>query len=600
MTEPTQITAFMSLPDIVRRYPRARQVLDRYGLQGCGGTNGPNETVGWFARLHGVPLEKLLSELNEAKTAGNNEVIVFLPSTADTIYRPFFIAGLATVLTLGCVWGAINLLTIGLHQNFSAVNYSWVLAHAHAMVFGFVGFFIIGFAYQAFPRFKHTILWRPRLALSVLPLMAIGILLQTVAHLRHHNPSMLSLMLLAAFMQLVAVLIFAYVIVSTARQAKKPESYDRFVFAALGWFILAAIINPFIFILFELPFDRQQLLFNLSTYNIPYRDVQLLGIAVVMIVGVSLRFLPQAYGFRLPGHGWRTFLFWGLNGSILVGALSFLAGMSTGNHWLLMIQWLTAVLLLAVAIGIPRQYRLFGEVPENERDRALKFIRAAHVWFIIAMAMLVLTPLYNFGVYMPLTGSHVPFSHAFFGAYRHALTVGFTMMMIVGVSSKVVPTLSGIDVRRASSLQWTFVLLNVGNALRVGTEIATDFVPVAYHVMGISGFIEVVALSLWSYELLSNMIAGKRLEKRPVGPVVAGMPVISAQTKVAEVLDSYPQTLQTFVKFGFSPLRNPVMRNTIARVVTIEQACRRGGVVESELLAELRRVALHPETSIGI
>jgi len=53
---------------------------------------------------------------------------------------------------------------------------------------------------------------------------------------------------------------------------------------------------------------------------------------------------------------------------------------------------------------------------------------------------------------MPLTGSQVQFSHAFFGAYRHALTVGFITMMIVGVSSKIVPTLSGLDVQSTTSL----------------------------------------------------------------------------------------------------------------------------------------------------
>jgi hypothetical protein len=220
-------------------------------------------------------------------------------------------------------------------------------------------------------------------------------------------------------------------------------------------------------------------------------------------------------------------------------------------------------------------------------------MRAAHIWFVIAMAMLVLTPVYNFGLYMPLTGSAVPFSHAFFGAYRHALTVGFIMMMIVGVSSKVVPTLAGIDMRRASSLQLTFVLLNLGNALRVSTEVATDFVPAAYRIMGVSGFIEVVALTLWGYELLSNMYSGRRLEKQPARPVIIGMPIeISAASKAAEILDYYPQTLKTFVKFGFAPLKNPILRNTIARAITIEQACRRGGVVQSELLSELRRVAL--------
>jgi hypothetical protein len=208
-----------------------------------------------------------------------------------------------------------------------------------------------------------------------------------------------------------------------------------------------------------------------------------------------------------------SFLFWGLNGTILGGAVLFIAGMASGNHWLLAAQWLTSIVLLVIAIVTPFQYRLFARAPENASDRGLKFIRAAHVWFIVATAMLVFTPIYNFGIYMPLTGSHVPFSHAFFGAYRHALTVGFIMMMIVGVSSKVVPALSGVEVRRANSLWPTFVLLNLGNATRVSFQIATDFSANSYPVMGVSGFIEVVGLTLWAYELVANMRAGRKLKK---------------------------------------------------------------------------------------
>ena len=422
---------------------------------------------------------------------------------ADTIYRPFFLAGVATVLTLGCVWGAINLFTIGVKESFGAVSYSWVLAHGHAMVFGFVGLFIMGFAYQAVPGFKHTALWRPRLAFSSLPLMITGIILQTVAHLS--SPPSLSLEVLASVIQILAVAIFAGVLARTIRQARKHEIYDRFLYAGLVWFLIAAIANPVIFKLFELAGTREQRLFNLATFNIPYRDVQLLGLAVVLILGISLRLLPHAYGFREPSKRWVSFLFWGVNGSIVVGVVFFIAGMISGNHWLLTIQWLTSVVLLAIAVATPFQYRLFGPVLENESDRGLKFIRAAHVWFIVATTMLVFTPIYNFGIYMPLTGSHVPFSHAFFGAYRHALTVGFIMMMIVGVSSKIVPTLSGIDVKRTNSLWPTFVLLNAGNLTRVTFQIATDFSPAAYPVMGISGFLEVVGLALWGWELFANM-----------------------------------------------------------------------------------------------
>ena len=588
-----KITAEMFLPEVVEQFPSTRAVFDRYGLKGCGGPHGPAEPVSWFARLHGVSVDQLLRELNEAAKNPNAIAVTDERSIADTIYRPFFVAGIATLLTLGCVWGAINLLTIGLMQNFSAIKYSWTLAHGHAMVTGFVGFFIMGFAYQAFPRFKHTSLWKPKLAFMSLPLMAGGIVLQTVAHLIVPSTASMPLEIVAATIQLAAVIIFAVAIVKTAHQAKKPEVYDRFVYAALFWFAVAAVANPIIFNLFEFPGSREQLLFNLATFNIPYRDVQLIGIAVMMILGVSLRFLPHAYGLREPSKAWRDFLVWGVNAALIVGSISFIAGMTMGNRSLLMIQWLCAVVLLIVALGNPRQFRLFGVVPESERDRGLKFIRAAFVWFILATAMLVFVPIYNFGIYMPITGSRVPFSHAFFGAYRHAVTVGFIMMMIVGVSSKVVPTLSGVDVRRARSLWPTFILLNVGNSMRVSFQIATDFTPSAYPIMGVSGFIEVVGLSLWAYELVSNMRAGRKLERQvaSVTNVQLQPLTIKPQTLISDVLRSYPQSLDVFLKHGFTPLSNPVLRRTMARVITVEQACRREQVDLNLLLKDLRNVS---------
>ncbi|HEV2714208.1 MAG TPA: DUF1858 domain-containing protein, partial [Terriglobales bacterium] len=253
------------------------------------------------------------------------------------------------------------------------------------------------------------------------------------------------------------------------------------------------------------------------------------------------------------------------------------------------VQWLTTIVLLAIAIGTIRQYKLFGPVPQSERDRGLKFIRSGYVWFAIAMAMLVFTPIYNFGIYVPLTGSRVPFSHAYFGAYRHALTVGFIMMMIVGVSSKVVPTLSGVDVRRAKSLWATFLLLNFGNALRVSSQIATDFAPSSFSIMGISGFIEVVGLALWGFELFANMRVGKRLE-RMVSEWSTTPFDLTPQTKVATVLERHPETLEIFLRWGFTPLTNPILRRTMARAITLEQACRREGVNLAEFLAELRHV----------
>ena len=52
------------------------------------------------------------------------------------------------------------------------------------------------------------------------------------------------------------------------------------------------------------------------------------------------------------------------------------------------------------------------------------------------------------------------FSHAFYGATRHAITVGFVSLMIVGVAAKVVPTLNGISTTRLWPLWGPFVLIN--------------------------------------------------------------------------------------------------------------------------------------------
>jgi nitric oxide reductase large subunit len=153
--------------------------------------------------------------------------VSFRPGLADTIYRPFFRAGVITVLSLGCLWGAINLFLIGRARDFGDVNYSWTLAHGHAMVFGFVGFFIMGFACQALPRFKQTELWNPMLAYAALPLMAGGIGLQTVAHLIAPKAPYLPLGVLAGLLQIVAVASFALVITRTIRKARKPEPARR-------------------------------------------------------------------------------------------------------------------------------------------------------------------------------------------------------------------------------------------------------------------------------------------------------------------------------------------------------------------------------------
>jgi hypothetical protein len=74
----------------------------------------------------------------------------------------------------------------------------------------------------------------------------------------------------------------------------------------------------------------------------------------------------------------------------------------------------------------------------------------------------------------------------------------------------------------------------------------------------------------------------------PATPLAPGEPVVSS-SRVGAVLDVYPHLLETFLAFGFKPLRHAVLRRTVARHVTVARACRLLAVDERRLLDALNR-----------
>lgn len=68
---------------------------------------------------------------------------------------------------------------------------------------------------------------------------------------------------------------------------------------------------------------------------------------------------------------------------------------------------------------------------------------------------------------------------------------------------------------------------------------------------------------------------------------------INPETKVGELLEAYPALEETLVSLApaFSNLKNPIMRRTVARVATLAQAARVGGVDVREMVLRLRTAA---------
>lgn len=417
------------------------------------------------------------------------------PRVDTEIYRPFFLAGITAVLTAGCLLGAVALFGIAQAGNYLATGWTpYVLAHANSQLYGWVGFFIIGFALQQHaPRQSRARLFH-LLARWSLVLMAVGIGLRFAAEplARVDPPVWIPIGVFSCALQALAVMIFMATIGLTRFRTGEALTWQvALVFSSLFWWLIVAVAEPFVFARSHAP---DGVLF-VARWFAPYREAQFFGFVTMMIFGVALVRMSEWFGARpaIPALGFAGFVVWNLG--LCSRILGWLIYVDSGFARPLV--WFVGGVLLAIGAALLiASSRMFGALAG--RMRSHKFIRAAFVWLLASGVLLALEPLH-----LSLTGQ--PFSHPFTGAVRHAVTVGFISQMIIGVSSHVVAQMNG-STGRANPLWPTFWLLNIGNALRVGLEIATDYSPRAFPWMGFTGFIEFVGIALWAVEVARPML----------------------------------------------------------------------------------------------
>jgi hypothetical protein len=288
------------------------------------------------------------------------------------------------------------------------------------------------------------------------------------------------------------------VLYRTGQKSLEPGNpYEKFIASSFLWFLLGTILSAVFFFAKATAHSERDLIMRIALIDGPLRDIQLLGFAALIIAGVSQRFVPQVYGLERPSHDRRNLVFWLMNGSLILNIISYVLLLITRQLYFAIGLELAYLLMPVWAVLLARQLGVF--TAPSQPDRTFKFIRAAYVWLIIASGMMPLFPLYG-------AATHQVFAHTYMGSHRHAFTVGFASLMIMGVSSRVVPILAGIDSKRMNSLWLPFILFNVGCAGRVLLQVLTDFLPnIAYPLMGFTGFIELAALFWWGVELWRTM-----------------------------------------------------------------------------------------------
>jgi hypothetical protein len=420
------------------------------------------------------------------------------PPQAVKPYRAFFLAGIAVVLTVGAAWGAWLLLRIGAVGKFTGAPLHEVNAHGHAQVFGWVGLFVMGFGYQMFPALWQRRLLAPALVPAVFGAMIAGVAIRTVAMAAVGARWAVPAVIGGGALELAAIAAFAIQLGLTWRASlARNQPYLRYVAAALVFFAVQAAFCVWHTVNTLTAPDRQALLWQVATYQAVLRDLQIHGFVLLMVLGVSIQILPRFYGVpqvsaRRARRAWALIL-GGIAGEIAL----FLLYRFTGRHLLaagLMVPW---AMLATGALSIAASFRPWRPFPRA--DRSTKFVRAAYGWLAASFALLLLMPAFQAAV-------HVPFSHAYYGSIRHAITVGFASQMIMGIAAFVVPTLRQVPRAGLPALTGPFVLANIGCFLRVSLQALTDVHHVFFVLVGVSGILELAALAWWGAHLVRLML----------------------------------------------------------------------------------------------
>jgi len=461
------------------------------------------------------------------------------------------------MLSVGAGLGILTLLLAWSHGTLTSLDLLPIIqTHANAQLFGWIGLFAMGFAYQGLPRFKYVQLWRPRAANCSLHLMLAGLALRmTGAVPAAWAPYTATA---GAALEAAAAALFATVMVKTLSRSTVRDRWDLYVVTALAAFVAMGLAEPFLtYRSLTAAADDTKIRFT-ADFMAPYRNLQLFGFGAMLVLGVGQRILPTAFGFRTVGA--RACL-----GAWIAAVMGLAAGFvgwalfrGTGDRTWAIASWGGDLLFLASALWLAFELRGFtGGAPGRSR----KFIRAAFWWLLGGALILAVAPL-------RMATLHA-FPHGLYGAARHAIGLGFLSMMILGVSSKVVPILKGFDPAREPALWVPFTLITAGLALRILGQLATDGGSgAALALTAASGPLTALGFLVWGLHMWG--LIGRT---RPEGAAAAAGPRVAPDVTVAQIVDWYPATLEVFESFGFRELKNPLLRNTIGRRTTIRAAC---------------------------
>ena len=400
--------------------------------------------------------------------------------------RAYVLAGLFFMLLPGTFLGVWNLISISSSRNLATLSPSWIQAHGHAQIFGWLGSFILGIGLYSSGAARRG------MSYAVGPwicwfLWTGGVLLRWFANVYQWRWRLL--LPLSAVMELSAFLLYRRLSphkLSSRSSSSAPQKPAWMLAVMCGSFgMLAVLVMNALAVSYlavhgdslAFPHVFDQRLLSLMTY----------GFFVPFIWGFSARWGSIFAGLE-PAR--ERFLRW----AVLINY----AGVAAALLGLPLLAGCFALVSSALATV---SLRLFEPVGRPAKIKGIHssfsyFLRISYIWLIVSAILgIVAALLDHFG--------------GIWGAARHALTVGFAATMVFTIGPRVLPHFAGVKKLLSPAVMGlSLLLLNLGCFLRVTFEIAAyeHLWQPAWRVLPVSAILELSAVTLFAANLLFTFL----------------------------------------------------------------------------------------------
>jgi hypothetical protein len=547
MPRPSNIAPDLTLRQVAAAWPSCAALLQRYPGARWDGQWSLQELAA-FARDRGLQESSFLRSLGE--TAGV-PVAASSKSGEQTSPVPLIFIAIGIGLTLGAGWGVTLLLRIARGIDYGAVSGASVHVHGLAQLWGWMALFVFAVA-------THLLRQNTRRAAPAwLEQVAAGFIVAALLAffaglLQPVHRAIPTIGVIASAGLAGAAILFGVSVIWSLTGRARSQRVHGFVFL-IAWLWAWAAADLWLRLHYRsaavLPDSARRLLILLPV----------LGFATNAIYGFGIRLIP---------------------GLLNIGRLRprcFTAAMLMHNAGLCLLlctprglNILGAALMLGGSMLYLAGMNFLRSKPARPiygvDVRGHVLIRVAFFWLVTGLSMILAEQVF----------ADLP--HAFGGAWRHALTVGFITTMILGVGQRIVPIFIKQPLASMRIMLISGGLIIVGNAGRVGLELATiGGWRWAFELMGITGILELSSLVLFALNLAMTVRRRRHVYN-------AGEP-LTPHTRVREAVNARPALQHRLRDAGVTMFDKTPF---IAPSLTFGALALAWGRSPHDLLAELR------------